>query len=299
VEAGLCTRSLQFDYDDEVANKTVQKIHDLARRPSQEQQPFFLTASFTHPHNPYVTTKQWWDKYQQSDIDMPQVAPIPYAERDTHSQRLHWLFRQDEHIITDEHVRTARHAYYANISYVDEQIGRILSTLADTGLDKNTIVVFTSDHGDMLGERGLWYKYSLFENALKIPLIFRVPGLETRRVTELVSHVDLLPTLQEMASGNTPFQAVDPLDGASFTPLLEGRSRAEKHNTFAAEFTGEGAIAPMVAVRKGNFKLTVSLADAPQLFDLAADPLELSNLAGSAKVKDIQASLGARPVELR
>ena len=124
-QAGLCTRSLQFDCDDEVANKTVQKIHDLARR--QDKPPFFLTAFFTHPHNPYVTTKHWWDQYQHSDIDMPEVSAIPYAERDAHSQRLHWLFRQDEHTITDEHVRTARHAYYANISYVDEQIGRILN----------------------------------------------------------------------------------------------------------------------------------------------------------------------------
>lgn len=291
VEAGLCTRSLQFDYDDEVANKAVQKIHDLARRPGNEQQPFFLTASFTHPHNPYVTTKQWWDRYLHSAIDMPKVAPIPYTERDPHSQRLHWLFRQDEHTITDEHVRTARHAYYANISYVDDQIGRILATLEDTGLDKDTIIIFTADHGEMLGERGLWYKYSLLENALKVPLIFHVPGLAPRRVSDLVSHVDLLPTLQEMASGNAPFQAVDELDGASFTPLLEGRGRAEDQNIFAAEFTAEGAIAPMVVVRKGDYKLIVSLVDPPQLFDLAGDPLELHNLAGRAEVKQIQAAL--------
>lgn len=291
VEAGLCTRSLQFDYDDEVANKTVQKIYDLARRPDTDKPPFFLTASFTHPHNPYVTTQKWWDKYDHEGIDMPKVAPIPYAERDPHSQRLHWLFRQDEHTLTDEHVRTARHAYYANISYVDEQMGRILATLAETGLDKDTIVVFTADHGDMLGERGLWYKYSLLENALKIPLVVRVPGQAPRRVKELVSHLDLLPSLHEMASGNSHFDAVDELDGASFTPLLEGRSRDEELNTFVAEFTAEGAIAPMVAVRKGHYKLIVSLVDPPQLFDLSSDPLELHNLAGSKAVEQIEADL--------
>lgn len=291
VEAGVCTRSLQFDYDDEVSNKTVQKIHDLARRPSNEQQPFFLTASFTHPHNPYVTTQHWWEKYEHSAIDMPQVGPIPYAKRDTHSQRLHWLFRQDEHNITDEHVRTARHAYYANISYVDEQMGRILSTLSDTGLDQNTIVIFTSDHGDMLGERGLWYKYSLLENALKVPLMVRVPGLAARRVTDLVSHVDLLPSLQEMASSNETFEAIDPLDGTSFVPLLDGHRRLPEANTFAAEFTGEGAVAPMVTVRKGSYKIIFSLADETQLFDLSVDPLELVNLAGRAEVEAIQVDL--------
>jgi choline-sulfatase len=94
-----------------------------------------------------------------------------------------------------------------------------------------------------------------------------------------------------MASGNVPFQAVDLLDGASFTPLLTGKSRADALNTFAAEFTGEGAIAPMVAVRKGNYKLIMSLADSPQLFDLGTDPLELTNLAGRAEVSAIQIDL--------
>ena len=289
VEAGVCTRSLQFDYDDEVANKTVQKIHDLARR--KDKTPFFLTASFTHPHNPYVTTKNWWELYQHADIDMPKVAPIPYAERDPHSQRLSWLFRQDEHIVTDEDVRTARHAYYANISYVDDQIGRILGTLRDTGLDRDTIIVFTSDHGEMLGERGLWYKYTLLEPALKVPLIFHVPGLLPRRVREVVSHLDLLPTLHELASGATPFEAVDALDGASFTSLLHGNIRSENANVFAAEFTGEGAVAPVVAVRKADYKLIVSPVDPPQLFDLASDPLELKNLAGRPETTQIQAEL--------
>jgi choline-sulfatase len=289
VEAGVCIRSLQFDFDDDVAHKTIQKIHDLARR--QDKQPFFLTASFTHPHNPYVTTRQWWDRYQDGDIDAPKVAAIPYGERDPHSQRLYWLFRQDEHLVTDENIRTARHAYYANISYVDDQIGRILGTLQDTELDKDTIVIFTSDHGEMLGERGLWYKYTLLEPALKVPLIFHVPGLAPGRVSELVSHVDLLPTLHELASGTTPFQAVDALDGSSFASLLQGRSRLEKMNTFAAEFTAEGAVAPMVAVRKGEHKLIVSLVDPPQLFDLASDPLELHNLAGREETKQIEAEL--------
>ncbi len=289
VEAGICVRSLQFDYDDDVANKAVQKIHDLARR--QNKQPFFLTASFTHPHNPYVTTRQWWDKYQDDAIDSPKVPPIPFGERDPHSQRLSWLFRQDEHLITDDHVRTARHAYYANISYVDDQIGRILATLKETGLDENTIVIFTSDHGEMLGERGLWYKYTLLEPAIKVPLIVHVPGLAPRSIADVVSHVDLLPTLHDLVTEKSPIEAVDALDGTSFAQLLHGQRRPDSANVFAAEFTGEGAIAPMVAVRKGDHKLIVSLVDPPQLFDLAADPLELSNLAGREDVREIESAL--------
>jgi choline-sulfatase len=289
VEAGLCKRSLQFDYDDDVANKSVQKLYDLARR--QVKQPFFLTASFTHPHNPYVTTRQWWDKYRDEDIDLPKVPSIPYDERDPHSQRLYWLFRQDEHDITSEQVRVARHAYYANISYVDSQIGRILDTLQETGLAEDTIVIFTSDHGEMLGERGLWYKYSLLEPALKIPMIFRVPGVSPKRVSEVVSHVDLLPTIHALACGGAPLQAVDPLDGASFSSLLQGQPRPAQQNVFAAEFTAEGAVAPMVAIRKGDYKYIVSLVDPPQLFNLAQDPLELHNLAGSDSVQAIEKDL--------
>jgi choline-sulfatase len=291
VEAGLCVRSLQFDFDDEVANKTIQKIYDLTRR--QDERPFFLTASFTHPHNPYVTTQKWWDKYEHEDIDAPKVSPIPYDQRDPHSQRLHWLFRQDEHAISEEQIQTARHAYYANISYVDDQIGKILGTLKETGLDQNTIVVFTSDHGEMLGERGLWYKYTLLEPALKVPLIVCVPGLAASRISDVVSHIDLLPTLHDLASDEMPLQAVDPLDGVSFASLLHGQSAPGSANIFAAEFTGEGAVAPMVAVRKGDYKLIVSLADPPQLFNLASDPLEMTNLAGLEDTRQIEAELHA------
>lgn len=287
VEAGICTRSLQFDYDDDVAHHAEQKLFDLARQ--QTKRPFFFTASFTHPHNPYVTTQQWWDLYKDDEIDEPKVGPIPYEERDPHSQRLYWLFRQDEHIITPQDVRRARHAYYANTSYVDHQIGRILKVLADTGLDKNTIVVFTSDHGDMIGERGLWYKYTLRESSVRVPLIIARPGGSTSRCAAPVSHVDLLPTLVEMAAQGKPAEWVDPLDGESMVPLLNGQVATRA--SVPVEFTAEGTLSPMVSLRNQRYKLIVSLTEGAQLFDLQADPLEKKNLSGLPEFAEIEKSL--------
>lgn len=290
VEAGLCSRSLQFDFDDEVAYRAEQKLFDLARR--RESKPFFLTVSFTHPHNPYVTTQRFWDRYDVDAIDAPRVPAIPYAQRDPHSQRLHALFRQDEHRITDADVMRARHAYYANVSYVDEQIGRLLARLDELGLAGETAVIFTADHGEMLGERGLWYKYTLLEPALRVPLIVSLPMRRTpARHKALVSHVDLLPTLLDVATGGRPPELADPCDGSSLMPLFGADAAAPPPRMVHAEFTAEGAVAPMVAVRRGAYKLILCPADPPQLFNLDADPLELINLASRSEVQSIETEL--------
>src|SRR5690606_15996480 len=128
------------------------------------------------PHNPYVSTRDFLELYNASDIDMPRVAPIPFAQQDPHSQRLWYMFRQDEYDLGEEHVRAARHAYYAMVSYVDAQVGRLLEALRAMDLDDSTTVVFTADHGDMLGERGLWYKWVHFDPAVRIPLLISAPG---------------------------------------------------------------------------------------------------------------------------
>ena len=110
VDAGLCARSLQIDYDDEVEHAGAQKIYDLAR--FNKESPFLLWVSFTHPHSPFVTTQKYWDLYDHAEIDMPKVEPIPVKEQDTMSRMLHYGHAQDLLTITDEHVRNARHAYY-------------------------------------------------------------------------------------------------------------------------------------------------------------------------------------------
>ncbi len=289
VEAGVCSRSLQFDYDEEVAHCAEQHLFDLARR--RDPQPFFLTVSFTHPHNPYVTTREYWDRYASAAIDEPRVPPIAFDQRDPHAKRLYHLFRQDEHVVTPADVRNARHAYYANVSYIDDKIGRLLSLLDELKLSDDTVVIFTADHGDMLGERGLWYKYTLHEPALRVPLIVAMPRDNTapRRCSEPVSHLDLLPTLLELGAGNAQTDLPERTDGTSLVPLIAGQ--VVEPRTVHAEFTSEGAVAPMVAVRRGSHKLILCPADPPQLFDVHQDPQELHNLAGQLSHSAVEAEL--------
>ena len=174
LNAGVAETTNQLDFDDAVGFHAVRTLHDIAR--ADDDRPFFCCVSFTHPHDPYVTRRKYWDLYDAARIDLPRVPAIPYAEMDPHSRRLHDLAEMANVEITEAHIRNARRAYYGNVSYVDDWIGRLLDTLAATGLDGNTLVVFMSDHGDMLGERGLWYKMSFHEWSCRIPLLFHWPG---------------------------------------------------------------------------------------------------------------------------
>src|SRR4051794_358115 len=190
INAGVAEATNQLDFDDEVGFRTVRKLRDLAR--SSDDRPWMLTASFTHPHDPYTMRQAYWDLYDHDDIDLPRVATLPVDQLDPHSRRLRNVSAMDRTEITEAHVRKARHAYYAAISYVDEWVGTILDTLTKCRLADNTVVMFTADHGDMLGERGLWYKMNFFEGACRIPLIVAGPGIAPAIATENVSLLDVM-----------------------------------------------------------------------------------------------------------
>jgi choline-sulfatase len=292
IQSGPCLRSLNIDYDEEVEYQAVKKIYDLARMSNSN--PFFLTVSFSHPHDPYLTTLEYWDRYEHNAIDMPVVPDIPVDERDPHSRRLYHACCMDKAGITDEHIRNARHAYYGMLSYVDAKIGKLLNALKDTGLAENTIVIITSDHGDMLGERGMWMKMSFFENSARVPLIVNAPGLYgARRVSQNVSLVDLFPTILQIANGGTMPDLFNPLDGQSLTNLLQGDAD-EWPDTVFSEYTANFTVAPILMVRQGKYKYIYSEPDPPQLFDLLADPQELENLAGRNYCGDIERTLMER-----
>jgi choline-sulfatase len=181
--------------------------------------------------------------------------------------------------IGPEDIRRARRAYYGNIGYIDEWLGRLRDTLGAVGLADDTIVVFLADHGDMLGERGLWYKMCFFEWAARVPLIVHAPGrLAPRRVAAPVSHVDLLPTLLALADDGGAFDPIDPIDGRSLVPLMtSGGSDGE----VLGEYLAEGAVAPILMIRRGRYKYVYCEADPPQLYDLAAAS-SMTRSAGAA-----------------
>ncbi|RYH01837.1 choline-sulfatase [Salipiger sp. IMCC34102] len=281
--AGTAEITNQMEYDDEVAYHATRKIYDYARK--QDPRPWCLTVSFTHPHDPYVARKKYWDLYEECDHLLPQVGPIPYEDQDPHSQRILDANDRSNFDITEDHIRTARRAYFANISYLDDKIGAILQTLEDTKQDP--IILFVSDHGDMLGARGLWFKMSFYDGSSRVPLMVAAPQMEPGLVTEPVSTIDVCPTLCDLA-GVDMSEVAPWTEGHSLVPQGQGVTRTDP---VTMEYAAEGSITPLVGLRTGRWKYTNCLADPEQLFDLEADPHELTDLAADPAHADTLADL--------
>ncbi|MCV9914632.1 choline-sulfatase [Burkholderia pseudomallei] len=280
LDAGPCVRTNQLDFDDDATFAARQKIFDVARERAagRDARPFCMVVSLTHPHDPYAITREYWDLYRDEDIDLPAVR-MDFDASDPHSRRLRAVCEVDRTPPEDLQIRRARRAYYGATSYVDAQFGALLATLEQCGLADDTIVIVTADHGDMLGERGLWYKMTFFEGACRVPLIVHAPRrFPAARVPAAVSHVDLLPTLVELATGERRADWPDAVDGRSLVPHLRGEGG---HDEAFGEYLAEGAIAPIVMMRRGSHKYIHSPADPDQLFDLRNDPRELDNLANT------------------
>jgi arylsulfatase A-like enzyme len=301
LQAGIAVRTNQLDYDEEVMFKSTQYLYDHVRSTPESRRPFFLTVSMTHPHDPYAISKKYWDRYADVDIPAPAVPAPAQETQDPHSKRLLKVIDLWNNPLPEEAIVRARRAYFGACSYVDDQVGKLMEVLNDCGLAEDTIVVFTSDHGDMLGERGLWYKMSWFENSARVPLVVNYPAnFKPRRVSENVSTMDLLPSFVDMARGrpaapasdsttsplssssasfksqSSTFDLIDGLDGKSFYPALHG---LPIHDEAIGEYMGEGTVAPLIMIKRGHLKYVTSPVDPPQLFDLSVDPLEKVNLA--------------------
>ena len=146
--------------------KSTRYLYSAARQPS-DSRPFCLTVSLTHPHDPYTIHREYWDRYEGEDIPLPSVT-IPEEEQDPHSQRLLNVCGLKDANLPDEAIVRARRAYFGAMSYVDDNVGKLLRVLEECGMDDDTIVIFSSDHGDMLGERGLWYVDELLISSLSV-----------------------------------------------------------------------------------------------------------------------------------
>ena len=226
----------------------------------------------------YAARKKFWDLYKDEDIALPAVPHMPREKLDAHSQRLYDVSAMSDYTVTEADIRAARHGYFANISYVDDLLGQLINTLEATGQLENTTIIFTSDHGDFLGERGLWYKMSFLEPAAHVPLIiWNAKSIKPRRVKEPVSLADIMPTISAIGGAETLARNVD---GRSLLPILN--CAVENPDARAwGEYLAEGAIAPLYMLRRGPWKFIHSPVDPDQLFNLDDDPNELKNLASS------------------
>jgi choline-sulfatase len=274
--AGVAEISNQMEYDDEVAFFANQKLYQYARVSTDTgRRPWCLTVSFSHPHDPYVARRKYWDLYDHCAELEPTVSNMEFDGHDPHSKRLFEACDHESFNIKRSDVRRARQGYFANISFMDEKVGELIETLKVTRMLDNTIIIFTSDHGDMLGERGLWFKMSFFEGSARVPLTIAGPGIKPQLIIAPVSTLDINPTLADLAGINIA-EIAPWTDGMSLVPLMNGETRTQP---VLMEYAAEGSRAPLVCIREGDFKFVHCELDPPMLFNLKADPQELNNLA--------------------
>ena len=268
--AGVAEITNQLEYDDEVAYQAKLALYDLSR--GKDDRPWCLTVSFTHPHDPYVARRKYWDLYEDCDHLLPEIPAMAYEDHDPHAKRIFDANDWRNFDITEDDIRRSRRAYFANISYLDDKIGEILQVLEDTR--QEAIILFVSDHGDMLGERGLWFKMCFYEGSSRVPLMISAPDMAAGLVTDPVSTIDVCPTLCALA-GVSMDEVMPWTTGESLVPLGQG---GERTSPVAMEYAAEASYAPLVSLRYGKWKYNRCALDPDQLFDLEADPHELTNL---------------------
>jgi uncharacterized sulfatase len=248
----------------------------LLKEFARTKQRFFLSVSQGRPHTPLIAPKKYIDMYDPATIPAPPAPPgslvkFPYMKRATGGNPDIFTKQQP----TPQQVREAIAAYYACVSFVDDNVGMILDTLEKEGLDKNTIVIFLGDHGFHLGDHNSWSKYSMLEATRRVVFIVRVPGAPAngKACREFVEFVDIVPTLADLLD----FDAKNALEGTSFAPLLVNAERPWKKAVFMTDGNGDN----VVRTRQFSYlEFKSGKADVPAaLYDLQKDPWETVNLA--------------------
>ena len=205
--------------------------------------------------------------------------PLGSVDEHPHTTRLRHGYGASDYNFDDDTVSNARHAYYGSLAAVDNKVAELRLSIEQAGFGDNTIIIFTSDHGDMLGEKGMWFKMSYLENSARVPLIVHAPKMfSPKRVAKAVSLVDFLPTFAELARDGKDGCYASPLEGQSLVPHLSGGGG---HDEVIGEYYGEGTTVPIYMIRRGDYKLIYSINDPIQYFNLADDPLEVNNLSGA------------------
>ena len=247
------------------------------------KQPFFLVTSYLKPHDPFMPSQRFADMFRAEDMKMPQtwgkvdLATVPSEIRQ--SIIADWI--SPELLNNPENVKQRIALYYASLAQMDDNIGSMLKALRDLGLEDSTIVVYTSDHGEMLGDHGLWQKMVFYEPAVGVPLIFRVPQLTARgaRSRTPVSLVSMVATLLDLCG----LPARSGLDGETLVPDL-GSPGITRNTTIYSEYALHSPRAKAM-IQRGDFKYTHYTNDIPELFNLSEDPKEMNNLAVKEKYK--------------
>jgi len=282
VQIGLWHAALS--YDEETHFRALEYLH--ARGRQQEATPFLLCASYHHPHEPFWPPREYWNLYEGAQIDIPAFPDNLDESRSAMDRWLnayHGIRRYD--LRDPDSLYRLRRAYYAQVTYADRKAGELLDALKENGLADSTVVVFTSDHGDMLCEREMVQKRTFYEWSCRVPLIIRFPdGWQAgTRCPTPVSLLDLLPTFCELSGA----EASLPCDGDSLLPIIDGAGQDRPIFAQAHEAVG----VPCIMARQGRNKYNYIHGYKPQLFDLEADPGEWRDLAGDPARGEVEERL--------
>ncbi|VGO18643.1 sulfatase [Pontiella sulfatireligans] len=283
--------------------RLTQKVIEDMRRLSKQDQPFFLTAGFWKPHLPFCAPKKYWDLYSDDEI---KLADNQYKPENAPKQAMHkwqelrnYLDVPQKGPVPPDMQKKLVHGYYACVSYVDAQVGKLLDELEALGLKENTIVILWGDHGWHLGEHSLWAKHCNFNRVLNAPLIVSAPGLSQGLQTEAITEfIDIYPSLCDLAGIKKP----DHLAGTSFVPVLQNPARSVKEYAFCRFQKGESVVSATYNYTEWyNYK--TGEVDARMLYNLDKDPAENTNISENPEyagvVKKMSDQLSALRQELK
>ena len=293
--------------DGRVAAETVKRLQVANARREQDGTPFFIAAGFARPHLPFSAPKKYWDLYDPASLPMPQFELLPTdapgvaGKRGGEITNYKPVPEDRDAEYSSELKRSLIHGYYASVSFVDAQIGKVVDELDRLGLAENTIVVLWGDHGFHLGDLGIWTKHTNYEQANRIPILISAPGVtqpgsSTKQPAE---SVDIFPTLAELVGLPAP-TGPQPIDGLSLVPVLKDGSKRVRDHAFHVYPKGKLGR----AIRTDRYRLVEwkNPGDAAEtaeyeLYDYASDPLENHNLAAAQPdvVSDLKAKLAAYP----
>ena len=276
-------------YDRKVCELTCDWLRDEA--PALDQ-PWALFASFVAPHHPIVAPGGFYDLYDRDEIDMPRLRRA--GERPAHPvlDVTMQVWDYDRHFRDEDHIREARLSYYGYVSFLDHNICEVLAALEGSGQTESTLVIYTSDHGEMLGNHGMWAKMNMYEEASAIPLIAAGPGMpEAARCDAPASHVDLHQTIHDLKATDADRK----LSGIALQDLFRG---GYEERGVLSEYHETGAITGMFMLRWRNWKYIAYPGYPPQLFDLAADPIEADDLVSDPAHADTVKACDAKLREI-
>lgn len=260
-------------YDASVTDRTIDWLKDAQTRPDES---FVLYVGMVAPHFPLIAPQAFYDLYDKQDLPQPKLHPDTGYRRHPWVEDYARLERSDVSFSGPQERHAAFAAYYGLCSWMDHNVGRILNTLQDCGMADDTLVIYTSDHGDNVGARGLWGKSTLYQEAVCVPMIMAGPGVAPGVCETPVDLLDLFPSILQ-AAGIEPAGLMDGRPGRSLQDTAQ--SAAEPERLILSEYHAAGSNTAGFMLRKGRWKYHYYVRFSPELFDLQTDPEELHDLA--------------------